>query len=132
MTAIERLIEKLEDYPALHYRTTNTSIEVEPTSENGFAVDLCENGNHFTVGFGGWHEEFDSESEALNCFLFGLSDQCRLRVDLRGNFEYRWTVESQTDSVWHADSTTGLLFFPFWRRPRTVYRQNGILKFPKS
>lgn len=27
-----------------------------------------------------------------------------------------WTVESRPDDAWVESSTTGLLFFPFWRR----------------
>ena len=76
------------------------------------------------MGFDGWHEHFDTEEEALNCFEFGLSGNCRLKVVYRGSFAHRWTLESKTDSGWREDSTTGLLVFPFWRRRRAVYLTN--------
>lgn len=32
------------------------------------------------VGYGGWHEHFHSPEKALECFAFGFSDQCRLKI----------------------------------------------------
>ena len=81
----------------------------------------------FTVNFEGWHEEFTSEDEALNCFAFGLSPNCRLAVVLRGNTEKKWVVESLKDGKWTPDSETGLLLQPFWRSARIEYRQNNLL-----
>jgi hypothetical protein len=57
---------------------------VHPRDRSGFTVGLRITPSGFTVYFEGWHEEFTSEDEALNCFAFGLSPKCRLRdlVDL--------------------------------------------------
>jgi hypothetical protein len=81
----------------------------------------------FTVNFEGWHEAFTSEDEALNCFAFGLSPNCRLAVVLRGNTETKWVVESFKDGKWTPDSETGLLLQPFWRSASIEYRQNNLL-----
>src|SRR5262249_14251262 len=54
-----------------------------------------------TVYFNGWHENFSDPSEALDCFVFGLSDECRLKEHRRGNVAYRWTVESK--KKWRMD-----------------------------
>jgi hypothetical protein len=127
MSTIETLKAKLTKYPHARFTATDTSILVEPHKPDGFEVRLDVRSGTFTVSFEGWHEEFESEDEALNCFAFGLSSACRLRIDFRGRFPYRWTVESLQDGQWVADSTTGLLIFPFWRRRRTEHRQNHLI-----
>lgn len=93
----------------------------------GFPVALAVSGNEYVVSFAGWHEHFTSPEEALNCFAFGLSEECRLKAHKRGDFAHRWTVESQKNGAWVEDSTTGLLFFPFWRRPEVTHLQNRLL-----
>jgi hypothetical protein len=128
MSAIERIKERLQRYPQFVYRVSAGKIVVEPPTPDGFTVSLTEGVGEWLVEFDGWHEHFTSEEEAVNCFAFGLSDQCRLRVSYRGSFPYRWTVEERTGNGWREESTTGLLFFPFWRRRRTVYRQNAIIR----
>jgi hypothetical protein len=128
MGAVERVTERLQRHPELVYRVSGGTITVEPPTADGFAVSLTEGAGEWVVEFGGWHERFTSEDEALNCFAFGLSDRCRLRVHYRESVPYRWTVEERTGEGWREDSTTGLLFFPFWRQPRVEYRQNAIIR----
>jgi hypothetical protein len=126
MSALQTIADRLrEHHPSLFARMERNTITVEPRNEDGFTVWLCKEDSTYIVGFDGWHEHFDSEEDALNCFTFGFSERCRLKVVYRGSFAHRWTLESKTDDGWCEDSTTGLLVFPFWRRPRTVYRTNG-------
>jgi hypothetical protein len=127
MSTIERVVERLRRHPGLVYRVADRTVTVEPPTADGFAVSLSEGTAEWVVSFGGWHEHFASEDEALGCFAFGLSERCRLRISYRGAFPYRWAVEERTDGGWRQDSTTGLLFFPFWRRPRIEYRQNIVI-----
>lgn len=128
MNAIEQVQQRLLKYPSLSYhQTDNSSITVAAPSPNGFSLTLTATQNGYVVFFDGWHEEFRSDEEALNCFAFGLSDQCRLKVFRRGQRDYKWTVESRTDAGWTEDSTTGLLFFPFWKGEEIVYRQNSVI-----
>lgn len=128
MSVIDTIRTKLQRYPHVQYEHTANSITVAPESPDGFPVSLHVDGSTFVVGFGGWHEHFDSESEALNCFGGGLSDQCRLRVTSRGGTAYRWTVQRFIDGAWCDDSQTGLLFFPFWRRRSERIYQNRIVR----
>jgi hypothetical protein len=125
-SAIEAIREKLQRYPQLRADETGTSITVRQQQSEGFPVRLDEQRGGYTVSFAGWHEEFDSESEALNCFAFGLSESCRLRVLSRGSFDYHWTVQHFRDGAWHDDSDTGLLVFPFWLRRHERYLQNHV------
>lgn len=130
MNAIEKIKAKLAMYPDVRYSERENEIEVHPHDRSGFAVALIVRPGGFTVHFEGWHEEFTSEDEALDCFAFGLSPKCRLAVVMLGNTETRWTVESLEDGVWTADSVTALLLRPFWRSARVEYRQNYVLHAP--
>ena len=108
-------------------------ITIEPNSRNGFSVWLIEKNPGFTVGFDGWHEEFEDEEDALNAFAFGLSDECRFKVVRRGNTDCAWTVMAKDDrGQWVDDSTTGMLLAPFWLRRKVVYRQNHLINDRKS
>ena len=125
MSAISQIVEKLKKYPELDFEQDANSISVTPV--NGFNVWLTENGNLLTVGFSGWHEEFTEIEEALNCFTFGLSDKCRLKVYKRGSFEYKWIVQASHENEWYDDSETGILFFPFWRKKQVLLLQNAVI-----
>ena len=124
VSAIDRIKQKLDAHPDLRYRTTANSVEVEAPSPGGFSVRLSTDSNEYTVHFDGWHEHFESEADALNCFAYGLSGQCRLAVLIRGHSEVRFTLEHLEDGAWKADSSTGLLLQPFWRESRIEYRHN--------
>ncbi len=128
MTAIEEIKERLKKYPELKYNVSGSTITIDAPSPDGFSVSLIKGTSEWIVHFDGWHEHFDSKDAALNCFAFGLSDECRLEITLRGKFPYGWTLQSKTDNGWESDSTTGLIFFPFWRRKRVEYRRNNVLK----
>jgi hypothetical protein len=127
MSFVQTIADRLrEHHPSLLTRVEGDTFTVEPLDVDGFPVWLREEVGSYVVGFDdGWHEHFDSEEDALDCFAFGLSGDCSVKVVYRGSFAHRWTVEFKTDGGWREDSTTGLLVFPFWRRPRAVYRTNG-------
>lgn len=125
---IERIREKLKKYPSVLPKVNGSHLEVIPQSDSGFTVWAHEADSSFTVGFEGWHEEFSNPDEALNCFAFGLSNSCRLRIFGRGGKDYKWQVFHQTDGKWMIESETGLLFFPFWRQMETRELQNALIK----
>jgi hypothetical protein len=127
MSLIDDIKARLSKYPNARYECTGSYISVFPSSDNGFTVELSVNHVSYTVSFNGWHEEFQKEDEALECFAFGLSDECRLRECRRGDFAYRWTVESKQNGNWVADSETGLFLFPFWKPKKVYYLQNNLL-----
>ncbi len=126
MNVLDRVRERLRTkHPDLRFTDANGTIVVHAPAPGGFDVSISAD---LVVGFDGWHEHFDTPERALDCFAFGFSDRCRLKVTYRGSFACRWTLESIEDGQWVEDSTTGLLFFPFWRAPRVEYRQNALLK----
>ena len=127
MNPIDEIKTRLRDYPDVRYESTDSSIMVLPSSDTGFIVTLDIASGNYTVSFNGWHENFADPSAALDCFAFGLSDECRLKEHRRGQFAYRWTVESRQDGRWVPDSKTGLFLFPFWKRAEIVYLQNSLM-----
>jgi len=130
------IFEIREDIPpvvnAVVMHALNKKPEERPESVQMFARELeiairAVTEDEFIVSFDGWHEHFKSQVDALNCFALGLTDQCRLKVFRRGRTDYRWTLEYRTEGGWKEDSTTGFLFFPFWRKCEILYRQNAII-----
>ena len=113
---ISRIKEKLQKYPHVTYTTTESFLEIPAQSPTGFRVWIQERPGGCTVGFEGWHEEFTDEEEALNCFAFGLSEDCRLRVFRCRGTDYKWQVLHRVDGRWVTDSETGMFVFTFWLR----------------
>src|SRR5260370_18453555 len=64
--------------------------------------------NHYSVTYGGWHEDFYSLEEALGCFFLGLPNHCRFPGCSKDGNPFRWTVE-----YWDA---------PHCRKPSTKAR----------
>ena len=128
MTAIAKIENKLKKYSSVRYSVVDDTITVEAADTDGFSVWLTEKKPGYTVGYDGWHDEFDDEEDALAAFAFGLSDDCRLKVVRRGDSDCAWIVEGKDeDGGWSGDSTTQLLLTPFWRKKSFVYRQNKLI-----
>jgi len=127
MDPIEEIKTRLAKYSNVKYKIGSSSITVLPTSDNGFTVVFDVAHDRYIVFFNGWHEDFKDADEALNSFAFGLSDECRLKEYRRGEFAYRWIVESKDNGQWVEDSETGLFLFPFWKVRKVVYLQNNLI-----
>ena len=126
MTAIAKIRAKLASYPALAIEESPGWIAVRPPGELSFEVGLRECDGGFTVHFDAWHEEIVLEEAALELFAMGLSTSVRLKVTSRGTFDHCWTVERRDGDEWRPGSTTGLIFFPFWRSKKVRYLQNTV------
>lgn len=131
MNVLDRVKDKLQKYPHVRYEATKNSIKVLPLSEAGFEVSLCvaehDSVEPFAVYYNGWHEEFSSEDEALECFALGLSSECRLKEASRGGEVYKWTMEFRRDGEWHHGGTTALVFVRFWSRKSERFLQNNLV-----
>lgn len=131
--AREEVARELAKVPGLRFDVSEQRIRIEPLAEDGFPIEIFASGNgSYTVFFSAWHEEFLDEDSALDCFFFGLCEDCRLQVTARGRFDYCWTMQALEDGKWSSYSTTALLFFPFWRPKSVRYLQNRILRPPGS
>lgn len=128
MNVISKVKEKLQKYPEIRFQEDENSISVLPTLDNGFTVTLIIGDDDFKVFYNGWHEDFENEEVALNCFALGLSSRCRLIEFRRENEPYKWTLEYLEKGNWIEDSTISLFDFSFWQNETTHYLQNDLIK----
>lgn len=124
------LEQRLRKHPELAYERTGSCVSVQAPSAQGFSVSFHAAPNEFTVHFEGWHEHFETAGEALECFAFAFSGQCRLWVVYYGSRPVRWALQCRKDGSWVSDSDVGCLLFPFWRRRRVEYLYNPRLLEP--
>lgn len=123
----KEIYDRLEKYTGYEVESFDDGLSVLCSNEGSFEVSIHKlEEDRYSVGFDGWHEHFDQVDDALNCFAFGLSDQCRLKVKIRGRMECAWTVQSKEVDSWEDDSTTGLFLVPFWKPSKTAFRQNTL------
>ncbi|MEW8498740.1 MAG: hypothetical protein AB2699_09530 [Candidatus Thiodiazotropha taylori] len=96
MNPLAEIKTRLEKYPDLEVLEEEHSISVKTTDSDGFEVWFSDDENEYTVGYEGWHQHFDKSEieDALNCFAFGLSSDCRLKVSARGGKNYKWVIEA--------------------------------------
>ena len=128
---ITEIKERISKYDGVEVEFGEKYASVKPTHPNSFNVRIDVTDQHFIISYNGWHEEFENYEEALENFAFGLSDQCRIKVTMRGDFEYKWEVQSAEKDLWMFESETGLLMFPFWRKKKIKFLQNNLIKTNK-
>ncbi len=127
--AIKKVKEQLEKYPDVEItQNDQNSISVKPKDESGFPVGLIVEENKYIVNFKSWFKEFFTEDEALDCFAFGLSDDCRLKVISVNKIEYKWILEFKESGKWVEDSEASLPIFPFWKKKKVTYYRNRLVK----
>ncbi len=130
MEILHEIEQRLGNYPELKYEIKENSITVFPASDSGFEVTFYawdpNSYEPYEVHFDGWHEHFVDKDEALNCFVVGLTSECRVKELSRGQKIYKWTLEYVEDGSWKTDSTTSLVFFPFWKKKKVRYLQNDL------
>jgi hypothetical protein len=134
MIAINEISRRLQKYPQAAFEVEGNRATVLPSDGNGFKVTLIDNTPSYTVFFDSWHEEYEKIEDALDCFAFGLSEDCRLKVSYRGNFAYLWSVEERNEDgqwfgcQWIGCNEMGLLAPPlFWLRKKHTYLRNYLL-----
>jgi hypothetical protein len=122
------LKEWLSSETRLSWSQNDQGIDIQSPSAAGFSVWIAKDQVEWTVGFGGgWHDHFNTEAEAVHCCTLGCSGQVRLAVSKRGKVSYRWDAQLMNSGQWQTVSTTGLLFFPWWRRKQIEYFQNPVI-----
>lgn len=120
----ERIAEELDRSRIAYARQSDDTIAVPPSSPTGFEVRACSGDKGGIVWLGSWHEHFDSDDLALKCFLWGLTDKCRLKVVFRGQMDCAWITQGRRGDAWEDDQVVGLLLVPFWRKKSARYFQN--------
>ena len=129
-SVIDRAVRTLRALDSVAFDAGDDAIAVPPASGDGFAVRLqMVHEREYMVSYDEWRQTFDRAEDAYDCFEYGLSDSCRLKIILRGNEPVSWHVEKREYGMW----VPGLHPFrrrslAFWRPTRTVYRQNHVFR----
>jgi hypothetical protein len=131
MTVIEKLGARLGVHPQLRVEGGKRWLRVLPARLNGFVVEMEESGGRIEVRLDGWRERFRDPDEAVECFLFGLCRDCRIRVHSAGKRDFRWTLQYRHGPYWISDTTRRSLLRPFWRRRSVRYLRNDLIE-PES
>lgn len=131
----DRIQAILNNYPSITYKYESDTIEIPNQTENGFSI-FCyinpDDNSEYTLQYDNWHEHFSTETEEerlLWWFLFGLTDKCQLQVKYAGTFEYLWSVYEFQNNKWNHCFSTGLIFFPFWKKRTVKIFQNNLIPF---
>ena len=76
-------------------------VTVRASDATGFDVSLrVVEPRKFVVSYEGWFETFGRAEDAYDCFEYGLSDSCRLRMTFRGATPVAWQIEKRDYGVW--------------------------------
>jgi hypothetical protein len=125
---IDEILNILKNRPQVHFERAEDFVRVLPTTPEGFEVVLEQIWEtHYSVSYGAWHEDFHTWEEALGCFLLGMSNRCRLKVQSKDGKPFRWTVEDRNDPSWRERSTKATWFHRFLTPTVTIYLQNDLL-----
>ena len=128
MQIIQQLVSHVEKIGGLEYTVTDDSISVRQKNDQGFKVILWgDRDQAFVVNYGHyWHGHFDTEEEAKDCFISGLSGRYRLACTYHWRYLTKSVVETFSEGKWQMLDNSGscLGFLVWWLPKRVVYFQN--------
>jgi hypothetical protein len=125
---IDEIVQLLEKCPQVHFDRGEDLVRVLPATPEGFEVVIEQVWeDHYSVSYGGWHEDFHTLEEALTCFFMGMSNRCRLKVQTKEGNPFRWTVENWIEPSWRERSTKAGWSRRFLTPTVTTYLQNDLL-----
>jgi hypothetical protein len=124
----EELLSILQKYSQIRFERRDNLIRVLASTRDGFEVIIEQIwDNHFSVSYDNWHQDFYNWEDAQDCFLFGLSNRCRLKVQCKDAVPFRWTVERLEEEKWLERSSNSVWNYRFLSAPTTAYLQNDML-----
>jgi hypothetical protein len=126
---LNEVLDLLKKYPQIKFERRDYSVLVPPAGPEGFPV-LIEQiwEGHYAVSFGGWQQDFSNIEEAVACFVMGLSNHCRLKVESKGKKPVRWTLEQLENADWKEISSRGSWSPQIFKQPVTSYLINDLLR----
>lgn len=129
-SVIDRAVRTLRAHDGVAFDASEHTITVPAASDDGFVVRLrVMHDREFVVWYDRWQRTFDRAEDAFDCFEYGLSDSCRLKITLRGETPVSWHVEKREYGMWMSGHRrVKRLSLAFWRPKRTVYRQNHVFR----
>src|SRR5262245_9948441 len=101
-------------------------IRIDVNDPSGFSFSLSVEGPVFILVFGGWHQPFNRQEEALLVFEKCLSGEARLRVFTSLNILCKGVLEIYNGSAEKLENQyvmaliTALLLFHFQKRKRFI------------
>jgi hypothetical protein len=128
MTVIDRIVGKLAKYPEVRFHREASLLSIPPQTPDGFEVAIRVLPTESVVSFGGWHDHFAREEDALEWFSFGLSEECRLKIVSRAGMDCQWIVEGLEGNEWVFRAETGSLFPLFFLPKKERVQQNHLIK----
>jgi len=88
----------------------------------------------FTICCDGWHDEFVMEQDTtengrnvLEKLKFVFEGKVKLRVTYAGRSAHKWQLLFDEAIDWHVMRLTGLLFYNYFGRRKTVQKVNKII-----
>ena len=130
---VKEVLDLLKKYPQIKFERCDDSVLVPPASPEGFPVMIEQIWEgHYAVSFGGWQKDFSSLEEAVACFVMGLSNHCRLKVESKGKKPIRWTLEQLENADWKEISSRGSWSPNLFKQPVTSYLINDLLSTAKE
>lgn len=133
MKVLAELMRRLDQHPNLSYQVEGHILSVLSADAHGFTVSLWDEAPQYTVFFDMWHTQLHDAEQALNCFAFGLSDNCRIKVTCRGGLPHAWSVERRKKGNEWVDYElvgrypTGYILFPHRHKAEVKYLQNHFV-----
>jgi hypothetical protein len=128
-SVIDRAVKALRAEGIATFDASEDEVSLAPSAPDGFRVTLRIRGpDAYEVHCDGWIESFPRPEDAFDCFLFALSDRCRLRITLRGATPVRWQVLRREYGIWALGPVRRRRLVPFWRRSRVEHRQNTVFR----
>ena len=129
MASVIDRARKTLDALGVAFDADSSRIVVSAEEPSGFDVTLRVIGPRtFVVSYEGWFQTFDRAEDAYDCFEYGLSDSCALRITFRGPTAVAWQIEKREYGVWMLGRRVRHRLVPFWKRRRLERRQNHVFR----
>jgi len=90
---ILKAIDFMSSYSSIAWQETDSGLEVEASSPEGFPIIVDSSDTETILYFGGWHDHFTDPIEAFDWFRKAIMGQVRLAVTSRFGISYRWDVQ---------------------------------------
>ncbi|MBX3439747.1 MAG: hypothetical protein KF861_19815 [Planctomycetaceae bacterium] len=126
---LSRIAECVLRFPELECLKFVDRIVAVTPDRNGFDVGLDYQKGVWTVNYDGWHDHFNTPEDAEKCFQFGLTGACRIKIEWRGKFPYRFTLQvpCRDGQSWCDESAAGRFLYPYWRYRTVTFLQNQLV-----
>ena len=100
-SVIDRAARTLRAIDGVVFDATDDTITVPrpPTMASSCGFGWCTTASSW-CGTTAGSTTFDRAEDALDCFEYGLSDSCRLKITLRGDEPIVWHVEKREYGMW--------------------------------